>query len=70
MTAALQSVLGRAIGRTPTSEADLKAMAAAVWHETGFICLKADWIQGWGDKELAAALASKVHGKRTVRARR
>jgi hypothetical protein len=66
VSAGLQSVLGRVLGRTPTTDAELKAMAAAVWHETGFICLRADWVQGWADKELAAAIATKVHGKRRV----
>ena len=61
---ALQSVLGRAAGRTPTTEAELRAMAAKAFKETGFICLKPEWIIGWPDREMANAIATKVHGKR------
>ncbi len=60
----LQSVLGRAAGRSPTTETELREMAARAYRETGFICLKPEWILSWPDREFVNAVAMKVHGKR------
>lgn len=62
----VRSVLGKLQGTVPMTDAELRAASAAAWHKSGFICLRADWLQGWGDKELAAAIATKVHGKRKI----
>lgn len=66
---ALQSVLGKVLGRSPTNETDLRSLAAAVWHQTGFICIRASWIKSPIDQEYVTQLATKVHGKRRVGAK-
>jgi hypothetical protein len=66
VSGALRSILGNAVGREPMTDAELKSMAAAVFHQTGFICLKADWVNSPVDREYVAQVATKVHGRRRV----
>lgn len=66
MSEPMSSILGRLVGQQPMTDAELKSMAAAVFHQTGFICLRADWVNSPVDREYVAQVATKVHGKRRV----
>jgi len=63
MPKALPSPLGRAAGRTPTTETELRAMAAAVWHERGFLVVPLDRLHGV-NALAAEAIGAQLYGPR------
>lgn len=60
----MKSSLGNRLGQTPRNEADLRAMAAAVWHKRGVVVLFPDQILGWVERGLIEAAACKLYGPR------
>lgn len=42
----LPSPLGRATGRTPLTETEIRAMAAAAWHRLGILVVPMDRLHG------------------------
>lgn len=68
MPKALASPLGRAAGRTPTTETELRAMAAAAWHERGFLVVPMDRLHGV-NALAAEAIGAQLYGPRKGSAR-
>ena len=60
----MKSSLGSRLGQTPRNEADLRAMAAAVWHRKGVVVLFPDQLLGWVERGLIEAAAIKLYGPR------
>lgn len=60
----MKSSLGSRLGETPRNEADLRSMAAAVWHKRGVVVLFPDQILGWVERGLIEAAAAKLYGPR------
>lgn len=60
----MKSSLGSRLGDTPRNEADLRSMAAAVWHRKGVVVLFPDQILGWVERGLIEAAAVKLYGPR------
>lgn len=61
---ALRSSLDRHVGRTPTSEEDLRAMARRAWLENGTVVIFPDQYIGWVERQAAENAAAKLYGKR------
>lgn len=61
----MRTSLTNHLGRTETNERELRAMAAAVWHQRGVVVLFPDQILGWVERGLIEAAASKLYGHRS-----
>ncbi len=60
----MQSHLGKAVGRTPTSDEELRAMRAAAWHQQGLVMVKPDDIPNEGVRRYLVADANEQFGER------
>jgi hypothetical protein len=59
--------LARLIGRSPTDEAQLRAMRAAAFHQRGFVCVHLDDIRNPIDRQVVENLGERMYGKRITR---
>jgi len=56
--------LARMIGKSPTSQDQLRAMRAAAWHRQGVVVIRLDEIANDFDRQHVINIASRLYGNR------
>ncbi len=60
----IQSQLAKYCGRQATSDAQLRSMAAAAWHEHGILLISPSQLQNNIDQSMRDTLGKRLYGER------
>lgn len=62
----INTSLERLVAQSPEDEAQLRRMAAALWHKTGSLMIFSFQKLGWADKEIRDQIGAKLYGRRAA----